>query len=69
MAVSKAMQILGYFEMPEDEQPDASIWNQPEKLDAWWDEIKAARNDPNKKSKIEWESADLDQNELTKDYR
>lgn len=68
-AVSKAMQILGYFELPEDEQPDQSIWNHPDKLEQWWEQIKAAKDDPNKQSKIEWEQADLEQNELTKNYK
>ena len=35
--------VLGYFELPDDEQPDASIWGSPERLEEWFEAIKQRR--------------------------
>ncbi len=71
MAVTRALIVLGYFELPDDETPDESIWGHPEKLEAWFDEVKSKRNNPGSErvSNAEWEQAELEQNELTKGLR
>jgi hypothetical protein len=70
VAISKGLQILGYFELPEEDQPKTSIWNHPELLDDWFKLVKERRLNPNtEKIADEWNDVDLDQNELTKGLR
>lgn len=57
------------MEMPEDDQPDDSIWNHPERLEAWFEQVKERRMNPGKSASVEWEDVDMTENELTKEYR
>lgn len=70
-AVTKAMIILGYFEMMDDDRPDESIWNHQERLDEHFELVKQRRDNPNHEiiDKREWEEADLEQNELADEWR
>lgn len=70
VAITKALIILGYMELPEDDQPDDSIWNHPEKLEAWFEEVKNRRNNPGKeKIDDDWANVDLEQNEYTAELK
>lgn len=35
--------MLGFFELPEDEVPDESIWHHSERLEEWFEAIKQRR--------------------------
>lgn len=71
IAITKALTILGYFELPEDESPDESIWNHPEKLDEWWEQVKSARDEKygNTSKNESWEDVDMDENEYSKEIK
>lgn len=62
---------LGFYELPEEEQPDELIWNHQERLDEWFKQVKEDRKHPNKKKAHdeEWEDVDLDQNEHTAELK
>lgn len=44
-AIRMALFFLKFEELLEKEQPPRKIWLDPDKLEAWWDEVKAARED------------------------
>jgi hypothetical protein len=70
IAITKALIILGYMQLPEDDIPKEEIWGHPELLEAWFEEVKARRENPGRsKNNSEWENVDLEQNELTKGLR
>lgn len=67
VAITKALIILGYMELPEEDQPDDNIWNHHEKLEAWFEQVKERRKHPGReKVDTEWDNVDLEQNEETK---
>jgi hypothetical protein len=35
--------VLGYFELPDNDQPDEHIWGHPERLEEWFEAIKQRR--------------------------
>lgn len=37
------MTVLGFFELPEDEVPDESIWHHHARLEEWFEAIKQRR--------------------------
>lgn len=45
MAISTALQVLGYFELPKAEVPDENIWHHPERLEEWWEAVEQRRKD------------------------
>lgn len=64
------MVYLGFYEMPEDDQPKFSIWGHPELLEEWFKNLKERRENPGtEKVSDEWADFDGAQNELTKEYR
>ncbi len=71
MAVTKAMIVLGYYEMPEDDQPDDSIWNHFERLTEHFEMVKKMRKNPGHEviDKQEWDDADLMQNDLAEQWK
>jgi hypothetical protein len=69
-AITKALIILNYYELPEEDQPKNTIWDHPEKLEEWFEQVKERRKHPGtEKVPDEWENVDLEQNELTKGLR
>ena len=44
MAVSAALVVLGYFEMPKEDVPDESIWGHPARLEEWFEAVEQRRN-------------------------
>lgn len=74
VAITKALILLGYMELPDDDQPDEKIWNHPEKLEEWFDMVKERRKNPNMEKvpnspEEYWEGQEYDQNELTAGLR
>lgn len=57
--------MLGYYELPEDEQPKPSIWHHPERLEEWFAAVKQRRETG--QQPIEAEDADMTGNELTRE--
>lgn len=69
-AITSALVILGFFELPEDEQPDESIWGHPERLDDWFEAVKHRRKNPGQEPIVDdYSDKDFTQNELTAQYR
>ena len=44
-AVSAALQVLSFSELPEDEVPPRNIWHHNERLDEWWKSVKQKRDE------------------------
>lgn len=61
------MTVLGYFEVPEDEQPPEEMWGNDEALIAWFEEIKRQRANPDSRGMEP--IPDMQENELTKQFR
>lgn len=45
-AISEALSVLGMLELPEDDQPDPSIWHHDERLREWFEALKHRRKNP-----------------------
>lgn len=58
--------VLGYAELPEAEVPDENIWHHAERLEEWWEAVKARRENPELQP-VEDDNTpgDWQQNELT----
>jgi len=67
MAISTALQVLGYFELPEDEVPDESIWHHPVRLEEWFEAIKQRRESGMRPIEDTADEADWATNELTRE--
>lgn len=65
MAITAAMVVLGYFELPDDEQPKQSIWHDPQRLEEWFDAVKQRRETGHQP--IEADDADMTGNTLTRE--
>jgi hypothetical protein len=48
-AVQQALVILGVLELPDDEVPDESVYNHPEKFQDWAEHLKQKRKNPDQK--------------------
>lgn len=69
-AISQALMILGYYELPENEQPDESIWSHPEKLEDWWESVKRNRETPGmEKIDNDYSGDDFMSNQLAEDFK
>ena len=44
-AVTAALSVLGFMELPDDEQPPASIWHHEERLEEWFAAVKQRREE------------------------
>jgi pimeloyl-ACP methyl ester carboxylesterase len=65
LAVNEALSVLGYFEIPnEEDQPPELIWGNDDRLIAWFDEVKFRRQNPDN-SRME-PIPDMQQNDLSK---
>lgn len=53
------------MELPEKDQPDESIWNHPELLEEWFEQVKLRRENPGKEIIPKEDESDWMQNELT----
>jgi hypothetical protein len=42
-AIFAALGFLSFDELPEEERPPERIWLDPDRMKAWWDDIKRAR--------------------------
>ncbi len=45
MAISEALQVLGWWELPEEEQPPPTIWGLDDRLKEWWAAVDEQRKD------------------------
>ena len=45
MAVSEALQVLNWWELPEEEQPPPEIWGVDTMLKQWWADVKLRRDE------------------------
>lgn len=45
VAIEAAIQVLGWFEHPQDEQPPENIWHSPERIKEWFEAIRQKRRD------------------------
>ena len=43
VAITAALVVLGYYEMPEEDQPDENIWHHPQRLEEWFAAVKQRR--------------------------
>lgn len=60
--------MLGFFELPEDEVPDESIWHDPERLEEWFEAVKQRRESGLSPVDDRVEDAEMTGNELTSEY-
>lgn len=42
-AISAALQVLGFIELPEDEVPPEAIWHHDERMAEWFEAVKERR--------------------------
>lgn len=56
--------VLGFFELPDEEQPDATIWGHPQRLEEWFEAIKQRRETGMEPISYD-EEPDMTRNELT----
>ena len=58
--------VLGYFELPDDEQPDELIWGNPVRLEEWFEAIKQRRENGGM-TPVPQADEDMTGNELTRE--
>lgn len=58
--------VLGYFEMPKNEQPDENIWHHPERLEEWFEAVER-RRESGMQPIDEGEDTDMTQNALARE--
>lgn len=46
MAITVALMTLGFYEMPEKDQPPEEIWHHGERLEQWFEAVKTRQNHP-----------------------
>ncbi len=61
MAVNHALMIIGFFELPEDEQPPATIWHREEALGEWFEQVDERRKPTSGGDRVE--TVPMDDNE------
>lgn len=47
MAITIALMTLGFYEMPESDQPPEEIWHHGERLEEWFKAVKYRQEHPN----------------------
>lgn len=58
--------VLGFFELPEDDQPPEEIWHHTERLEEWFKAVKQRRDNPDMKPIDEpMEESEMTSNSLT----
>jgi len=68
VAITAALQVLGYFELPDDEVPDENIWHHASRLEGWFEAIKQ-RRESGLQPIDQAEDAEMTGNELTRGLR
>lgn len=68
MAVSHALAILSWMELPEEDRPSETIWLEPEMLEHHFNEVKARWADRSGGKELEGQNT-LVENDLTKGLR
>lgn len=62
--------VLGFFELPDDEQPPHTIWHDEEAIAEWFEEVDRKRKERSGGPGSERvESVPMDDNELTRMWR
>lgn len=46
MAITVALMTLGFYEMPESDQPPEEIWHHGERLEQWFAAVKTRQDHP-----------------------
>lgn len=57
-AITQALIVLGYFELPDDERPDDLIWHHQERITEWFEAVTERRKNPDMEP-IDSESFDV----------
>jgi hypothetical protein len=69
-AISTAMGVLGWMELPEEEVPPRRIWHHEERLTAWFEAVDQKRKDRMSGTRFESvEDADMTENEMAAGLR
>lgn len=64
--MTAALQVLGFLELPDDEQPDESIWGNPVRLEEWFRVVQQRRENPSGGAEaVPQADEDMSRNELT----
>lgn len=58
--------VLGYFELPDEDQPEPNIWHHSERLEEWFKAAKQRREDGFESVPSADEDPSMTGNELTK---
>lgn len=66
--MTAAVQVLNFFERPEDEVPDENIWHHAQRLEEWFEACKQ-RQENGHQPIDEADDADMTQNELAQQLR
>lgn len=67
VAITAALQVLGFFELPDDEVPDENIWHHASRLEEWFEAIKQRRESGLQQPIDQVEDADMTGNQLARD--
>jgi hypothetical protein len=67
VAISHALTVLSYFELPDEDRPAEEIWLDDEALAAHWDAVNERHRSSSGVEAVP--QADMQQNELTADFR
>lgn len=67
-AISTALQVLGFIELPEDEVPPEKIWHHDERMTEWFQAVKERREARSKgQEPIPDVEADMTENEIVQE--
>lgn len=72
VAVTAALTVLSFSELPTDEVPPRNIWHHDERMKEWWASVKQRRGVGSSGSggePVPQATEGMDQNELTARYR
>jgi hypothetical protein len=70
VAISHALTVLGYFEVPEDERPPERMWLDDEALESHWEQVDQRRkHPPGSRTEVVPPAGGLEQNELTASFK
>lgn len=68
VAITAALVVLGFMELPEDDVPPELIWHHDARLNEWWDEVKERRKS-GASGRSDLEDVPTTENEMAEQYR